>query len=144
MGGVPLSWGNKHPLARVSGVCSPFHCLRPRCSLVIWLARNYLHGMCFRHKKGKNVSPKGMSTQASNRSVLLFACLVVFGLMIFPNSAEGSKVLVCYGLEHKVPVEILYLPVVYTVLKKATCYKMQFILRCGSILNINLCIAACL
>ena len=99
--------------------------------------------MCFRHKKDKSVSTKGMSKQASNCSVLLFACLVVFGLMIFPNSAEGSKVLVCYGLEHKVPVEILYLPVVYTVLKKATCYKMQFILRYGSILNINLCIAAC-
>lgn len=84
-----------------------------------------------------------MTKQASTCSVLLFACLVVFGLMIFPNSAEGSKLLVCYGLGHKVPVEILYPPIVDIAFKKATCYKMQFILRCGSILNINLCIAGC-
>jgi len=134
---------NEHPLARGLGVCSPCHCLHPRHNHTHWLARNYLHVMCFRHNKEKVFSTIGMSTQASTCSVLLFACLVVFGLMIFPKSAEGSKVLVCYGLEHKVPVEILYLSIVYTVFKKATCCRMQFILRCGSILNINLCIAAC-
>ena len=135
---------NKCPLARGLGVCSLFHCLHPRHNHTCWLARNYLHVICSRHnKEKKNGSTIGMTKQASTCSVLLFACLVVFGLMIFLNSAEGSKLQACYGLGHKVPVEILCLPIVYIAFKKATCYKMQFILRCGSILNINLWRAAC-